>query len=314
MTKSQLSIFCSAHFDGEAQALLSEVTKNHQLLRDEDDFASADVAFGQPEPKQVMASTRLKWVHITSAGYTRYDTDEMRAALHEHGTIFTNSSHVFDAPCAQHVLAMMLAQARQLLPCYESQRTTHDWPSGERRKNSFLLNGQTVLLLGMGAIAEYLTRLLQPFGMRIIAVRRNPQAVDGVEVVAQNALNEVVPQADHVVNILPESPSTLRFMNAARFAQMKPGARFYNIGRGATVDQEALLDALKSGHLGFASLDVTEPEPLLPDHPLWTAPNCFITPHSAGGHQGEGLRLVQHFVHNLRAFEAGEPLADRVWK
>ena len=311
---TQLSISCSAHFDDQATALLNEATKDHRLLRDEDDFASADVAFGQPEPEQIMASTRLKWVHITSAGYTRYDSDEVRQALRQHGTVFTNSSHVFDAPCAQHILAMMLAQARQLLPCYESQRTTHDWQSGERRQNSFLLDGQTVLLLGMGAIAEYLVRLLQPFDMRIIAVRRNPQPFDGVEVVAESALNQVLPQADHVVNLLPESLSTLHFMDAARFAQMKPRARFYNIGRGKTVDQQALLDALKSGHLAFASLDVTDPEPLPPDHPLWTAPNCFITPHSAGGHQGEDLRLVQHFVRNLRAFESGEPLADRVWK
>jgi len=314
MTKSQLTIFCNAHLDDQAMALLLEATKDHQLLRDESDFSSADVVFGQPQAEQIIASTRLKWIHITSAGYTRYDTEEVRAALRQHGTIFTNSSHVFDAPCAQHVLAMMSAQARQLLPCYESQRTDHAWQSGERRQGSFLLDGQTVLLLGMGAIAEYLIRLLQPFGMKIIAVRRNPQAFDGVEVVAESALEAVLPQADHVVNLLPESPSTQHFMNAARFAQMKMGARFYNIGRGATVDQNALLDALHSGHLAFASLDVTDPEPLPPQHPLWTAPNCFITPHSAGGHQGEGLRLVQHFIRNLRAFEAGEPLTDRVWK
>ena len=314
MTKSQLTLFCNSIFDDEATALLVEATKDHNLLRDGDDFSSADVAFGQPQPEQVIASTRLKWIHITSAGYTRYDTEEVRAALRQHGTIFTNSSHVFDAPCAEHVLAMMSAQARQLLPCYQSQRTDHAWQSGERRQGSFLLDGQTVLLLGMGAIAEYLIRLLQPLGMKIIAVRRNPQAFDGVEVVAESALDAVLPQADHVVNLLPESLSTQHFMNAARFAQMKMGARFYNIGRGATVDQNALLDALHSGHLAFASLDVTDPEPLPPQHPLWTAPNCFITPHSAGGHQGEGLRLVQHFIRNLRAFEAGEPLTDRVWK
>lgn len=309
----QLSIFCNAHFDDQATAFLVDATKKHHLLRDSNDFSSADVALGQPQPEQVIASTHLKWVHITSAGYTRYDTDEVRAALRQHGTIFTNSSHVFDAPCAQHVLAMMLAQARQLLPCYQSQRTDHAWQSDERRQGSFLLDGQTVLLLGMGAIAEYLIRLLQPFGMKIIAVRRNPQAFDGVEVVAESALGAVLPQADHVVNLLPESLSTQHFMNAARFAQMKMGARFYNIGRGATVDQNALLDALHSGHLAFASLDVTDPEPLPPQHPLWTAPNCFVTPHSAGGHQGEGLRLVQHFIRNLRAFEAGETLTDRVW-
>jgi phosphoglycerate dehydrogenase-like enzyme len=93
---------------------------------------------------------------------------------------------------------------------------------------------------------------------------------------------------------------------------MAAGARVYNIGRGTTVDQDALLAALSSGRVASAYLDVTDPEPLPPDHPLWTAPNCFITPHSAGGHAGEDERLVRHFLRNLAAFEQGEPLADRV--
>ena len=123
---------------------------------------------------------------------------------------------------------------------------------------------------------------------------------------------EVEAQADHVVNILPESDATRGYVSASRIAQMKPGARYYAIGRGATTEQDALLDALNSGHLGAAYLDVTTPEPLPPEHPLWNAPNCFITPHTAGGHRGEDVRLVQHFLNNLRAFERGEELTDRV--
>jgi phosphoglycerate dehydrogenase-like enzyme len=96
------------------------------------------------------------------------------------------------------------------------------------------------------------------------------------------------------------------------FAAMKPGAVFYNVGRGTTVNQAALIAALESGQVGAAYLDVTEPEPLPPDHPLWAAPNCFITPHVAGGHQDEDAHLVRHFVSNLRRFEAGEPLVDVV--
>jgi phosphoglycerate dehydrogenase-like enzyme len=93
---------------------------------------------------------------------------------------------------------------------------------------------------------------------------------------------------------------------------MRKGAIFYNIGRGNTVDQAALLTALQGGHLGAALLDVTEPEPLPPDHPLWSLPNCVITPHMAGGHSSEQERLVDHFLENLRRFERGEPLHDRV--
>ncbi len=123
----------------------------------------------------------------------------------------------------------------------------------------------------------------------------------------------ILEEADHVVNLLPENDSTRGFMNAERFAQMAHGAFYYNIGRGATTDQEALLKVLNSGHLGGAYLDVTSPEPLPYKHPLWSAPNCFITPHSAGGHAGEDLRLVMHFLKNLQRFENGEELDDVVF-
>jgi phosphoglycerate dehydrogenase-like enzyme len=93
---------------------------------------------------------------------------------------------------------------------------------------------------------------------------------------------------------------------------MKPGAIFYNIGRGTTVNQASLLDALRSGHLKAAWLDVTEPEPLPDNHPLWAEPNCFITPHIAGGQTGEARTLVRHFLQNLQRFVRGEPLLDRV--
>jgi phosphoglycerate dehydrogenase-like enzyme len=93
---------------------------------------------------------------------------------------------------------------------------------------------------------------------------------------------------------------------------MKRGAIFYNIGRGMTVDQEALVAALQSGQLGGACLDVTDPEPLPTDHPLWTAPNCLITPHTAGGQRFEKRVIVDHFLGNLRRFLAGEPLIDTI--
>ena len=97
-----------------------------------------------------------------------------------------------------------------------------------------------------------------------------------------------------------------------RFAAVRPGAIFYNVGRGGTVDQHALLGALESGKLGAAYLDVTVPEPLPADHPLWTAPRCYITPHTAGGHSDEHERFVAHFIENLQRYTAGEPLLDRV--
>ena len=130
--------------------------------------------------------------------------------------------------------------------------------------------------------------------------------------VTEEGLPAALAEADHVVNILPESAATKRFFDQARFARLKPGAVFYNIGRGATVDQDALLGALRSGRIGAAWLDVTDPEPLPDTHPLWAEPNCFITPHVAGGHTGEACTLVRHFLENLERFTQGEALVDRV--
>ena len=130
--------------------------------------------------------------------------------------------------------------------------------------------------------------------------------------ISEAELDEALSRADHVISILPGGGGTRSYLDAAKFGRMKPGAIFYNIGRGTTVDQPALLEALAAGPLAAAFLDVTDPEPLPPEHPLWTAPNCFITPHTAGGHIGEKERLVRLFLDNLRRFEAGEALAGRV--
>jgi phosphoglycerate dehydrogenase-like enzyme len=114
-----------------------------------------------------------------------------------------------------------------------------------------------------------------------------------------------------VISILPENADSIHFISTERLGWMKPGAIFYNIGRGTTVDQQALFESLRSGHLGAAWLDVTDPEPLPDDHPLWTVPNC-ITPHTAGGHGDESETLVRHFLENLNRLLEDLPLRDRV--
>ena len=115
------------------------------------------------------------------------------------------------------------------------------------------------------------------------------------------------------MNILPASQSTARFFNAARFSLMKPGAIFYNIGRGSTVDQNALIQSLTAKRLAAAYLDVTDPEPLSSNDPLWSATHCFLTPHTGGGHVGEFERSVDHFLQNLNRFQSSIPLLDRVF-
>ena len=275
-------------------------------------LAEADIAYGQPYPEEVMRLPRLKWVALSTAGYTRYDRDDFRAALRARGTPVTNASAVFANPCAEHLLAQMMTLVRGLPLYVLNQAGPRAWPYLEGRYRMGLLTGETVVILGYGAIGRRLAELLAPFHGRVIAVRRTPRGDEGVETVTEAELPRVLPLAGHVVNILPDAPATRQFCDAGFFGRMKPGAYFYNIGRGTTVQQDDLAAALRAGQVGAAYLDALDPEPLPPEHPLWAAPNCHLTPHLGGGHKEQDESLVKHFVANLDRFRQGEPLSDRI--
>jgi phosphoglycerate dehydrogenase-like enzyme len=325
-TSSILRIWCNAPFNDEAMRLLRDGTSRHELMvagslassilrssPTDEQFARAEIAFGQPDPAAILKDApKLRWAHLSTAGYTRYDRPDFREGLRAREIPLTTSSHVFNEPCAQHLAAMLLALARQLPQSLHGQWNDRPWPYHERRLASRLLGGETVLLYGYGAIAERLSELLEPYRMRLVGVRRQPRGDEPIEMIAEAEADRLLPEADHVIDILPENASTQRYFGAERFRRMKRGARFYNIGRGPTVDQPALIAALADRHLDAAYLDVTDPEPLPPEHPLWSAPNCYICPHTGGGHREESVRLVRHFLANLERFEAGEALIDRV--
>jgi phosphoglycerate dehydrogenase-like enzyme len=275
-------------------------------------LAEADVAFGQPDVAQAMRCTGLKFVELSSAGYTRYDRDDFRAAMQGRGVPVTNASQVFADPCAQHVLAQMLALERNLPVQLRNQDGPREWRYLEDRFTNGVLTHRRVLLLGYGTIGRRLADLLKPFGTTVTAYRRTPRGDEGVAVVGESGLAAALAEADHVVNLLPDSDATRAWMNAARFAQMKYGARFYNIGRGTTVDQTALMTALAAGQVGAAYLDVMDPEPLPPTHALWEAKNCLITCHIGGGTREQDENLSRHFLGNLAAFTQGRPLVDRI--
>ncbi|HRE08937.1 MAG TPA: D-2-hydroxyacid dehydrogenase [Opitutaceae bacterium] len=321
----KLTLWCNGVFTEAATRALHEGTREHRLIIAKDasasvlvaghrdpDIGRADVAFGQPDVDDCLEHQRLRWVEVTSAGYTRYDTPEFRERFQARRAAFTNMSSVFADPCAQHALAMILALNRQLLPSHGDQLRDQSWHYTERRYASCLLTGQTVLLLGFGAIGRRLADLLAPFGVKLYAVRRQVRSERGVTILPEEQLTAILPAADHVVNILPDNELTKNFVNARRLSACKRGACFYNVGRGTTVDQRALEEALRSGHLGGAYLDVTDPEPLPPEHPLWTTPRCYITPHTAGGRLDQDEAIVRHFLANLDAFVRGEPMVDRV--
>lgn len=323
-----LNIWCNARLPPEAKDALRAGVGGHRIVFADEARtpvagsslvavlaplpSDADVAFGQPDPAELL-TRGVRWVHLSSAGYTRYDRDDLRAAFAERGAALTNSSDVYDEPVAQHLLAMMLALARALPRSLDNQRAGRAWDFHATRATAYLLKNQTVLILGFGHIARRLAELLAPLRLNVIAVRRRVRGDEQIRVRPAAEVDQLLPLADHVVDVLPSSPETTNFLDARRIGLLKPGAVLYNAGRGDTLDQAALIEALRTNRLAAAYLDVTDPEPLPPDHPLWATPNCYITPHTAGGHDDEMERLVGHFLNNFRRFAAGRELLNRVF-
>ncbi len=321
-----LRIFVDLAVPPDLMPLLQEETRGHELIfpavpvssvlsKGEPDprMAEADIAFGQPDVQAIREAPALKWVHVSSSGITRYDTAEFRAFAKEKGLTVSNSAGVYEESCATHAFSFMLAQAR-LLPQALRTRAASGTPEWWAVRGGCVpLRGQTVLILGYGTIGKRLAEMLRPFDMKVIAFRRKPREDEGVPVITEKELGQVLAEeADHIMNILPDSQETRNFFDTARLSKLKPGAVFYNIGRGTTVDQTALLETLREGRLAAAWLDVTDPEPLPDEHPLWAEPRCFITPHTAGGHVNETRTIINHFLANFRRFVNGEPLVDRV--
>jgi phosphoglycerate dehydrogenase-like enzyme len=184
MASAPLTIWCNAEFPEPALSMLRNGVEGHRLLFSEQRSASvlasgapdpllaeANVAFGQPDPQSVLNAPGIAWVQLTTAGYTRYDNDAFREGLIFRGAMMSNSSSVFAEPCAEHALAFMLAQARQLPQSLDDQRGPREWPSLPLRANCRLLQEQSVLLLGYGAIARRLGELLAPFRMDVRILR-----------------------------------------------------------------------------------------------------------------------------------------------
>ncbi len=320
-----LTIWCNPFLSPSAEELLVRSAAPHRLILAQKPehvldvgtldphVLQAEVVFGQPDAGAIIQSEKLRWLHLSSAGYARYDSEEIRNTLKKLSAIMTNSSSVFDEPCAEHLMAWLLADARKLYPSHENQRGPRAWPQNELRQSMRLLADETIFIVGYGAIGRRLAELLAPYQVRVTGYRRTPQPGSKIRVVGPADLAGTLAEADHVINIFPDSTQTRGFFNAERFRQIKMGARYYSIGRGTTTDQEALAENLKSGHLSAAYLDVTDPEPLPPDNPLWSTPNCYITPHTGGGHSTESDRIVGHFIQNLRLYEQGHELINRVF-
>lgn len=275
-------------------------------LRDAEILFDFDRSHGPDLPD---LAPRLRWIQGTSAGIGQY---VLRNNYHTRmpDVIFTTASGVHAKPLAEYAMMSMLMFTRGLFRVLEFQQR-RAW----ERYAGTDLHGRTLLIIGLGAIGQQLAHVARPFGLHVIGIKRHvsgvrPDDVSVDELYSPAELERVLPRADFLVLIAPHTSETEHMINADRLSMMKRGAVIINIGRGQLVEESALIDALKSGHLGGASLDVFETEPLPNESPLWDMPNVLVSPHSGSTSDRENGRITDIFCKNITRYLAGETLIN----
>ncbi len=250
----------------------------------------------------VSAATDLKWLSSIYAG-----VDGMPLAqLKSQGTIVTNGAGINAITIAEYVIMGMLTVAKGYRDVVRAQEV-HEWLFDSPGKVE--LFGSKALLLGYGAIGKLIEERLRPFGVDVSIVRRSP----GPTTLAPNEWRARLGEFDWIILAVPATPETDKMIGADELKAMKSTATIVNIARGTVIDQAALVEALQSKSIGAAFLDVTDPEPLPSDHPLWDLDNAHITMHLSGRAQSKMfMRAAERFLTNLRRYHAGEPLEPMV--
>jgi phosphoglycerate dehydrogenase-like enzyme len=243
----------------------------------------------------------ISWVQLPQAGIER----AVQAGVIDHQRRWTSAKGAYAEPVAEHALALLLAGLRQL----KTRARSRSW--GE--PGGVSLFDQPVTIVGGGGIAAVLLRLLGPFRTPVTVVRRHPEPVPGAaRTIGADRLADALPGARAVVLTLALTPQTKGLFGPAQLAAMEPYSWLVNVARGALVDTGALLDALRTGQIGGAALDVTDPEPLPAGHPLWDLPNCLITPHTADTEEMTRPLLADRIAENVRRLAAGRELVGQV--
>ena len=265
--------------------------------------AQADAVLIAPRYGSVLTElwrelTAARWIHTLAAGVEFLPFDLLRRS----DVVVTNSRGLYADSLGEFTIAAMLWFAKDLRRMFRNQEERRWEPYTVER-----LEGQTVGIIGFGGIGQAVARRAEALGMRALSVRRRQEFGDPT-------IDEVLGQSDYVVMCTPLTPGTYRMMSRERFASMKPSAIFINVGRGATVDEDALIDALIHDRIRGAALDVFESEPLPPDHPFWRLDNVLLSPHTADHTADSHERAMRYFIENLRRFQAGESLDNVVDK
>lgn len=268
----------------------------------------ATIIFGWPKAEDLHYARNLKWLQTMWAGTDEYEGEGILPA----GVIMSSSSGSNSLSVAEHMLAGVMALCRRL-PTYRDSQKQHRWTDEGMMKTIY---GGTVLVVGAGHIGSTFAGMCRALGAHTIGLKRTVRGpVEGFdEVFPLEKLDELLPQADVVALCLPHNPQSAGLMDERRIGLMKDDAILANAGRGSVLDQDALARAMQNGKLWGAALDVTVPEPLPEDSPLWDIPNLMLTPHVGGGMRLEitRKRCIEIALDNLRRYLAGEPLMNRV--
>ena len=263
------------------------------------------------DERVLAAAKKLRWVSVYSAGV---EACLGKKGLNKPGLVVTNMKAVLGPVMSEHTTALMFALSRSLQVSVARQATGEGWSGNFRGSEPQALTGKTLLVVGLGGIGTEVAKRGHALGMKVIATRASSR--EGPDFVSHVGLSDELPtliaDADVVVSTLPLVPSTTRLFDAKMFARMKKTAFFINVGRGGSVVTDDLVTALNDGTIAGAGLDVTEPEPLPKDHPLWKARNIIITPHmSARSDLGQAIR-DRILREQLRRFVAGEKMLSVV--
>ena len=271
-----------------------------------------EIAMGDVPRDLIQRMGNLKWLQLWSAGA---DLLQRFPALREHPVTITTASGIHVQQMAEHLFAMLLGWNRQLPATFEARQKRH-WLKVQAKQLA-VLNGKKMLILGFGSIGESIAKIACAFGLEVTGLRRNVSqgtAINGIQLAEASKLHSLLPAADYVVNILPLTPETRHFFGSTEFSLMKNSALYINIGRGATSDEIALIEALRTKSITGALLDVCETEPLPENSPLWELDNVMITAHYAGAHPDYSSLAMEVALENLRRYNRGEELKNVVDK
>jgi phosphoglycerate dehydrogenase-like enzyme len=288
------------------------VTTKAELVSRPELLAHAEVLFTQSiDATRIAQAANLRWVQTYGAGVEWLLTD---AVVARDELRITNARGIHAQPIAEHVFGMLLAFTRRIDGSVRQQQT-QAWQPAELTASLRNLDGKTLGIVGLGAIGRRLAEVGKAFAMRVIGTRSSGAETPSVDrTYGPDGLRAVLAESDYIVNALPLTAATRHVFNRETLAVARPDAVLINIGRGATIDTEALVEALKTHKLGAALLDVTDPEPLPKEHALWRLPNVLITPHYAGAHPGYAQHVTALFLDNLKRYLTGDALINLVDK